>query len=113
MSELRSRRVQDQIQREVADLILKGEVKDPRINSFLSVTRVEASKDFSTAHVYVSSFESEEKLLAAVKGLNSAAPYIQGVVGRKLGIRVTPHLIFEADLGIREGFEITQKIQNL
>jgi ribosome-binding factor A len=113
VSELRSLRIQDQIQREVADMILRGEIKDPRVNSFLSVTRVVAARDYSSAHVFVSSFEDEEKLLNAVRGLNSAAPYIQGIIGRKLRIRVTPRLIFEADTGIREGFEITQKIKSL
>lgn len=113
MSELRVARVQDQLQREISELILSGEIKDPRVNAFLSVTRVSVSNDLSQAKVYVSTFEEGKALSKGVDGLNSAAPYIQGVIGRKLRMRLTVKLSFLADEGIRKGFELTQKMKDL
>lgn len=113
MSELRVTRVQDQLQREISELILSGDIKDPRVNSFLSVTRVSVTNDLSQAKVYVSTFEDEKALKRGVDGLNSAAPYMQGLIGRKLRMRVSVKLAFVADEGIRKGFELTQKMKDL
>jgi ribosome-binding factor A len=113
MSELRVKRVEDQLQREVSELILSGDVKDPRVNSFLSVTRVIVSSDLSQARVFISTFEEGTALQRGVDGLNSAAPYMQGLIGRKLRLRNTVKLHFLADEGIRQGFELTQKMKDL
>ncbi len=113
MSELRQRRVEEQLQREISALILSGEIKDPRVNSFLSITRVEAARDYSHARAWVSTFQDGDSLEKGVAGLNSAAPWIQGVIGRKLGMRLTCKLHFEADEGIREGFQMTQRLKGL
>lgn len=113
MSELRQKRVEDQLQREISALILSGDIKDPRVNAFLSVTRVESARDYSHARVWISTFQEGEALEKGVAGLNSAAPYIQGIIGRKLGMRLTCKLSFEADPGIREGFEMTQRLKGL
>ncbi len=113
MSELRVTRVQDQLQREISELILSGDIKDPRVNSFLSITRVVVAKDLSQARVFVSTFQDSGALKRGVDGLNSAAPYVQGIIGRKLQMRCTVKLRFLADEGIREGFELTQKMKDL
>lgn len=94
-------------------MILGEEVKDPRVNTFLSITGVQVSKDLAYAKVFVSSFESEAVLDEAVLALNHAAGFIQGRIGRRLRLRVTPKLRFHADLSIRDGFEITRKIEGL
>jgi ribosome-binding factor A len=113
MSELRVTRIQDQLQREISELILSGDIKDPRVNSFISVTRVSLSNDLTLAKVFVSTFEEGSALNKAVDGLNSAAPYIQGIIGRKLKTRNTVKLTFIGDEGIKKGFELTQKMKDL
>lgn len=113
MSEMRIKRVSEQLQRELGALILEGEVKDPRVNSFVSVTRVDLSNDLAYAKIFVSTFEGPEALEKCVRGLNSAAPFLQGLVARKMHLRLCPKLNFIADNGIREGFELTQKMKEL
>jgi ribosome-binding factor A len=113
MSELRKKRIEELLRNEIGSLIVMGEIKDPRVTSFLSVTRVEAAKDFSFAKVYVSSFQDEAVMERGVEGLNAAAPFIQYALGRKVRLRLTPKLKFFADKGIRESFEINQKIKDL
>ena len=56
MDEIRQRKLEDQIREELSSLILAGEVKDPRVGPFVSLTRVEAARDLSYAKVFVSSF---------------------------------------------------------
>jgi ribosome-binding factor A len=113
VSELRTLRVEEQLQREIMSLILSGDVKDPRVNSFLSVTRVEAARDFTYAKVFISTFQGGDALVTGVAGLNSAAPYLQAMIGKRLRMRSTPKLRFEADYGVRDGFALTNKMKDL
>lgn len=109
----RVKRVEEQIRHELSDLLLKGAVKDPRVDSFLSITRVEVARDGSHAKVYVSTFREGEALSEGVAGLNHAAGYMQSALAKRLRIRLTPRLVFYPDQGIKEGFEMGEKIKGL
>ena len=113
MSEFRLQRLGKQIQEEVGAFIVGGKVKDHRVDTFLSITHVDVSKDLSFADVYVSSFEDEKSLERGVAGLCSAAGFIQSQVGAKLHIRQIPRLRFHADLSVREGFDLVKRIEEL
>lgn len=128
MDEIRHKKLEEQLCEEIAGLILSGEVKDPRVGPFVSVTRVEASRDLSNAKVYISSFDSlvekkdgsqaepdeaARRLEEAAAGLNRAAGFIQAQIGRRIRLRLTPKLNFVADRGIKEGFELNERIKGL
>lgn len=130
MDEKRHNMLEEQLREEIASLILRGEVKDPRVGPLVSVTRVDAARDASHAKVYVSTFaqevlggaegespesraESDRLLDAAVFGLQSAAGFIQAQIAKRIRVRLTPKLHFVADRGIREGFEMNERLRNL
>jgi ribosome-binding factor A len=120
MDEIRRKRIEEQLRDLIAELILGGEVKDPRVGAFVSVTRVEAARDISAARVFVSTFtaggegsEETRHLDTAVAGLQSASGFIQAKVAKRLKLRLTPRLHFIADTGIKEGFEINERIKGL
>ena len=113
MNEVRRKRVESLIRDLVSQLIVTGEIKDPRVSTFISITRVETAKDVTTARIYVSSIESEDALKRAVKGLNNAAGFIQNTIGKGLRMRSTPRLKFYPDFSLKEGFEISRKLDEL
>ena len=113
MGEFRTGRVANLIQEKIGALIVEGKIKDPRVNPFLSVSRVKVSRDFSWAEVYISTFKPETSLKRGVEGLQSAAGFIQSCLAREMRIRATPRLRFHEDPSIREGFEIVKKIEDL
>jgi ribosome-binding factor A len=113
MGEFRTERVGRLIQEKIGALIVEGRIKDPRVNPFLSITRVSVSKDLAWAEVYVSTFKSEGNLSRGVEGLQSAAGFIQAQLASMMRIRQTPRLRFHEDMSIKEGFEIIQKIEDL
>jgi len=125
MDEIRRRRVEEQLRDVIASLIMGGQVKDPRVGPLVSVTRVEAARDLSAARVFVSTFAgpsaeggegpagSGEELDAAVRGLQSAAGFIQSQVARRMKTRLTPKLTFIGDKGIREGFELNERMKDI
>ncbi len=113
MSELRIKRVGSLIRDLISSLILKQRIKDPRINSLITITDVIISPDLSYAKVYVSSFENEQKQITAVDALNHAAGFIQKSISKDLKMRVTPKLRFYSDESIKRGFELNEKIDHL
>ena len=114
MGEFRTERVGRLIQEKIGALILEGKIKDPRVNPFLSVSRVKVSRDFFWAEVYISSFNKGDTMLAkGVMGLQSAAGFIQTQLAREMHIIKTPRLRFHEDTSIREGFEMIKKIEDL
>lgn len=96
----RSYRVADQIQRELAVLI-RSQVKDPRVPPTMTVAGVEVSRDLSSAKVYVSTFDLEsdaEAREAAIDGLNKASGFLRRQLGNKMRLRIVPTLIFRYDV---------------
>ena len=113
MGGYRTERVGHLIQEKIGALIVEGKIKDPRVNPFLSVSRVRVSGDLSWAEVYISTFKAETNLANGVLGLQSAAGFIQAQLAKEIRIRQTPRLRFHEDQSIREGFEMIKKINEL
>ena len=111
--EYRTVRLGQLIQEKAGALIVEGKVKDPRVNAFLSITRVEVSKDLVWADVFVSTFKPESGLEKGVAGLQSAAGFIQAKIAETARLRQTPRLRFHADAGIRGEFEMVRTIDGL
>ena len=76
----------------------------------MSINRVEITSDLSYGKVYVSSFMSHKETLKGVKGLESAAGFIQTKLSKKLRLRQFPKLTFIMDSSIEEGFAMVQKL---
>ena len=113
MNSFRTDRVGSLIREKIGSLIVEGKIKDPRVDSFLSVTRVEVSRDLAYADVFVSSHKTEAGIARGVEGLQNAAGFIQAQLAKTMHIRSTPRLRFHADFGIREGFDMVRKIESL
>ena len=113
MGQYRIQRLNDQLRDEISQLILRGEVKDPRVSNFLSINRVEVTNDLSYAKVYVSSFLPDNQVKKGVDGLNAAAGFIQREIAKKLRIRQFPKLQFLIDAGMKAGFDMVQKLNEL
>lgn len=90
----RTDRVADAIQRELAQLILR-EIKDPRLG-MVTLSMVKVSKDLAHAKVYVNVMH-EAQVTDSMEVLNRAAPFLRGLLAKKIKIRVIPALTFIYD----------------
>ncbi len=113
MGQYRMERLGNQLREEIAGMLLKHEIKDPRVNEFLSINKVEVAKDLAFAKVYVSSFMDDASVERGVEGLQSAAGFIQSTIAKKISIYRFPRLTFVADFSMKEGYEMVQKLKNL
>jgi ribosome-binding factor A len=111
MSEYRTERLGQLIREKISSLILEEKIKDPRVSSFLSITRVNVSRDLSYADVYVSNIEANANIEKGAQGLQSAAGFIQSQLNMRT--RKIPRLRFHADTSVREEFELIRKIDDL
>ncbi|MDR0784556.1 MAG: 30S ribosome-binding factor RbfA [Treponema sp.] len=111
--EYRLERIGNLIQQKIGALIVEGRIKDPRVNPFLSITRVSVSKDLAWADVHVSTFRNETNLERGVEGLQSAAGFIQRELSREIRIRQTPRLRFHVDASLKEEFDLIKKIDEI
>jgi ribosome-binding factor A len=109
----RLERVANVIREMISTMIIRDEIKDPRVTSMLSLTEIKISKDLSSAKIGVAGYMPSEKLEKSAEGLNHASKFIQGKLGKSLKIRTIPKLIFYADHTIKHGFEMTKKIDSL
>jgi len=112
MAKFRMERLGQSIQEKIGSLILSGRIKDNRISSFVSITNVKVSRDLSYADVYVSDIRGKN-IDKAAEGLQSAAGFIQSMLGESMHIRKIPRLRFHADTSIGDGFNLIQKIEKL
>lgn len=107
MTKSRPERVQEALRQEISKII-HNELKDPRIG-FLTITKVELTKDLRYAKVYFSVLgETKDKNLA-LKGLNSAKGYIKNMVADRINLRFVPEIAFKID----ESLEHTKDIYDL
>ncbi|MBY0512497.1 MAG: 30S ribosome-binding factor RbfA [Gemmataceae bacterium] len=103
-------RVNEVIRETAANAIL-FELKDPRVNKNVTVTRAEVSADLQHAKVYVSVMGSEKEQKLAMHGLTSAAGYVQTKVADRLTSRYVPHITFVLDEGVKKSIEIARLIR--
>lgn len=110
---IRLMRIESTIQNEIAMMILRNIIKDPRVDESLTVTRVQLSKDIAYAKVYISSMSGESSLEHGVEALNHAAGFIQARIGKQLKTKHTPKLRFIGDHSIELGVEMTHTLEDL
>jgi ribosome-binding factor A len=107
----RARRLGEQIQRELGDL-LRRDVKDERIGN-VTITAVSVTGDLRTARVYYLVFGKDGPDPKVQRGLESAAGFLRNALSRSLMIRYTPTLSFELDTSIEHGVRLSQLIDSV
>ena len=112
MASNRIGRINEEIQRELADQL--RHLKDPRISQvgMVSVTRVDTTGDLRYARVYISVLD-KDKEKDALKGLRSAGGFLRRELGRTLQLRYTPELQFLGDDSIAHGAHILEVLRQV
>ncbi len=92
-------RINTEVQKELS-IILREEIKDPRINSMTSVVSVEVTPDL----------KSQKNTL---EGLKSAEGYIRSQLAKTINLRNTPELTFILDQSIEYGINMSKLIDEV
>src|SRR3954468_5179741 len=98
-------RLAEAIREEVANF-LNERVKDPRIRGMVTVTAVEVTRDLRTAKVFVSVLGADADRDKTFEGLDSLAGHLRARLGKSLGLRSAPEILFRHDESVARAARI-------
>jgi ribosome-binding factor A len=98
--------------REVVSMAILTDLNDPRIRD-VTVTYVEVSADLRHAKVHVSVMGDEARQKLTLRGLQSAAGYLQSKIAKGIEIRYTPKLNFLLDQGVKQSIEVARILKEV
>jgi ribosome-binding factor A len=98
--------------REVVSMSILTELQDPRVRA-VTVTGVEASGDLRFAKVMVSVMGDETRQNLTLRGLQSAAGFLQSKIAERIDLRYTPRLTFVLDQGVKHSIAVAQILREV
>jgi len=105
----RARRIADQIQRELAD-ILRLELRDPRVG-LITLTDVEVTSDYSHAKVFFTLLSGQTSAEDVLKVLGQAAGFLRSQLAHRMKLRIVPVLHFHYDVSVERGSTLSSLIE--
>ena len=109
---IKNTRINEEVLRELSNII-RGEIKDPRINPMTSVVAVEVAPDLKTCKAYISVLGDEQSQKDTIAGLKSAEGYIRGTLAKNINLRNTPQVQFILDQSIEYGVNMSKLIDDV
>lgn len=109
---LKNSRINGEVQRALAQII-RGEIKDPRINPLTSVVSVEVAPDLKNCKAFISVLGDKKSVDDTLDGLNSAIGFIKSRLAKTINLRNTPDIHFIMDQSIAYGVEMSKKIEEV
>ncbi|MGH8750680.1 MAG: 30S ribosome-binding factor RbfA [Burkholderiales bacterium] len=102
----RTRRVAEQIQRELAEIV-QMELKDPRVGT-ITLTGVEVTSDYAHAKIFFTQLGAAKP--ETLEGLQRAAGFLRSQLARRLKIHAVPQLHFVYDASVERGIQLSSLI---
>lgn len=109
---IKNTRINGEVQKELS-VIIREEIKDPRIHCLTSVMAVEVTPDLKFAKIFISVLGNDNEKAETIEGLKNAASYIRSLLAKRMNLRNTPQLNFVLDTSIEYGVEMSKKIEAL
>lgn len=104
----RSRRIADQIQRELSEII-RLELKDPRVG-MVTITSVDVTSDNAHAKIFFTMLGEAAQVDACTQGLEHAAGYLRSELAHRMRLRTVPQLHFVYDVSVERGVKLSRLI---
>ncbi len=108
----RPEQVAETIRQILSEMLVHGEIRDPRISA-ATVTSVKVASDLSIARVWVALPGEKAEWTKALEGLRSAAGFIRTRVAQELTTFTSPEFRFDRDDGAERGARVDQILAEL
>jgi ribosome-binding factor A len=112
MSKKRIDRINSLLQEVIAEVI-RRDVNNPLVAKFVSVTRVDVSKDLRHAKVYISVIGTDLEKKHTLDALQSAAGFIAITSSKKVVLRFFPALRFVLDDSVDKHMRIEELLKEI
>lgn len=107
----RLQRLNGLFQEELAELI--RDIRDPRMASIVSITKVNVSPDLENAVVNFSVLGTDQEKIDTLAALTHAAPYLKRELLHRVSLKKVPLLHFVRDESIEEGARILELMRKV
>jgi len=104
----RSRRIADQIQRELSEII-RLELKDPRVG-MVTLTGVDVTPDNAHAKIFFTMLGEPVQTESCAHALEHAAGYLRSELAHRMRLRTVPQLHFVYDVSVERGVKLSRLI---
>jgi len=104
-------RINDEIMKELSEILRSGELKDPRIGKITTVMRVDTSNDLKHCMVRIGVLGGEEDKAGVLEGIKSAAGYIRKLIAERIDLRQTPAFQFILDDSVEYSIKMAELIK--
>lgn len=111
MNTTRTERLAHQLQQEIATII-QEELKDPRLG-FITITRVELSRDLSRAKVLFSCLGDDEARSRSQEALDRSAGFIHGLIKKRFRLKIIPVVLFRYDDSIAGSMALSETFDRI
>jgi ribosome-binding factor A len=105
-------RVNSEVLREMS-MIIREDLKDPRIHPMTSVMAVEVTPDLKFAKIFISVMGDDEAKEKTMQGLKKSAAFARHQLADRMNLRYTPELTFILDNSIEYGVTMSKKIDEV
>ena len=112
MAKNREVRLEGEVRRALSEIFLT-DLKDPRVSAMLSVMRVEITPDLKYAKVYVSIYDTPERVDSTMEALERAEGFIRAKLNDKIKVRRIPNLAFVHDTSVEYSIHISKLIDEV
>lgn len=99
--------------KEVISEVIRRDVRNPHVNSLITVTRVDIAKDLHYAKVYISVIGTPEERTKTIDALQSAAGFIAVNASKKVVMRYFPALTFKLDDSVDKHMRIEELLNEI
>jgi len=108
----RTERINSIIQQEISDLLRK-QINDPRLTTFISITKVSTSPDLKHAKVFISTLGDKVNKDEILQGFTAASGFLRRQLANSLELKHTPELSFHLDDSIERGAQVLNIIDKV
>ena len=108
----RTDRINEQLREEISR-VLARQIKDPRLNSVISITRGESSSDLRSAKVYISVLGNDIQRKEALEGLQSAASFLRREIRDRINMKHTPFMTYLLDDSIQQADHLLRLLNDV
>lgn len=99
-------RINDEIKEQSAIII--GGLKDPRLETLITVVNVDTTQDLKFCKIYVSIMGTNEEKQKSLQALKSASGFIKKQLAQGINLRQTPDLTFVLDSSLDHAMRIQE-----
>ncbi len=99
--------------KEVISEVIRGDVRNPHVAKFVTVTSVDITADLHYAKVYISVIGTSVEKDETIKALQSAAGFIAIQSSKKVTMRYFPELTFKLDTSVDQQMRIDELLRKI